>query len=152
MKHSIKSLVSTLFLLLPLLQVACSPTAKLTAPAGFAHIAGDYDDRITSARGVVIGARVESNEPRANLAFWVEAIDLRLQQRGYVTTGTPADVRSKTGLVGKALRYNVGTKKYWVDVYVAESRLVLVEATGRAQDLESSRLEVESAMREVRTN
>lgn len=132
--------------------VACGPSARLTAPAGFAHLDGEYDDRITSARGVVIAARVEKNEPKANLDFWVEAIDLRLQQRGYVLDGSPGDVKSKSGVPGKSLRYNYGGKKYWVDLYATDKRLILVEATGRSQDIDAAKKDIESAMQDVRVN
>ncbi len=152
MKSSMKLLAAALFLLVPLGSVACGPSAKLTAPAGFAHVDGEYDDRISSARGVVIGARVEKNEPKANLEFWVEAIDLRLQQRGYVAKGAPADVKSKSGIPGKALRYDYGGKKYWVDVYATDQRIILVEATGRAQDLEAGKDQIEAAMQGVHVN
>jgi hypothetical protein len=152
MKPSIKLIASALFLLVPLASVACGPSAKLNAPPGFAHVEGEYDDRISSARGVVIAARVEKNEPKANLEFWVEAIDLRLQQRGYVADGNPADVKSKAGIPGKALRYNYGGKKYWVDVYATDKRIILVEATGRAQDLTAGKDQIESAMQDVRVN
>ncbi len=145
-------ILSALALFAALATNACGPSAKLSAPAGFAHVDGDYDDRITSARGVVIAARVEKNEPKANLDFWVEAIDLRLQQRGYVADGTPADVKSKAGVPGKSLRYNYGGKKYWVDVYATDKRLILVEATGRSQDLDAGKKDIESAMQDVRVN
>ncbi len=152
MNTPMKLLVSAMFLLVPLASVACGPSAKLTAPAGFAHVDGEYDDRITSARGVVIAARVEKNEPQANLEFWVEAIDLRLQQRGYVLDGTPGEVKSKSGIPGKALRYNYGGKKYWVDVYATDKRIILVEATGRSQDLDAGKKDIEGAMQGVRIN
>ena len=113
---------------------------------------GDYDDRISSARGVVIAARIEKNEPQANLDFWVEAIDLRLQKRGYTTSAPIASVKNTQGVLGRSLRYASGTNQYWVDVYVSPKHIVIVEATGRAIDLEASRKDVEGAMRDVRTN
>ncbi|CAN5579893.1 hypothetical protein BH09MYX1_BH09MYX1_56840 [soil metagenome] len=152
MNSSMKLLVSALFLLVPLASVACGPSARLNPPPGYARVDGEYDDRITSARGVVIAARVEKNEPQANLDFWVEAIDLRLQQRGYVADGATAEVKSKSGIPGKALRYNYGGKKYWVDVYATDKRIILVEATGRSQDLEAGKKDIEGAMQDVRVN
>lgn len=150
MKNLLKKTLGLALVLCPLGLVACAPSAKLTAPAGFAHVEGDYDDRITSARGVVVAARVEKNDPKANLDFWVEAIDLRLQKRGYVTSSAPIATKTKAGLSGKALRYDYAGKKYWVDVYVTDKSVVLVEATGRAQDLIANSRDVESAMRDVR--
>lgn len=152
MNGRMKSVFCTMMLMTPLLLAACSPTAKLTAPSGFAHVEGDYDDRITSARGVVIAARVEKNDPKANLDFWVEAIDLRLQKRGYVPLATVSPAKSSTGLSGKALRYKYAEKTYWVDVYVTGDRVVLVEAVGRAQDVTTYGREIESAMRDVKVN
>lgn len=149
MKTSILRWFSKVALVLPLSLAACSPSARLVPPAGFAHIEGDYDDRISSARGVVVGVRSLPNEPRANLGFWTEAIDLRLKQRGYAVKSGPVQVKSKSGLVGQGLRYEYGTRKYWVDIYVTDTRILLVEATGRAQDLDASADAVTSAMRDV---
>jgi hypothetical protein len=150
-----KRILGLVLIPLALMGVACGPSAKLAPPAGFAHVDGDYDDRITSPRGVVIGARVERNKPVANLDFWAEAIDLRLRAQGYVAE--PAtDVKSKSGLPGKGLRYTFfdgqRTNRYWVDVFATDQRVILVEAAGDKNDFDAQKDQVDATMLGVRVN
>ena len=139
---------------LALLTAACGPTSKLSAPDGFAHVGGEYDDRVASASGVVIGTRVVANEPKANLDFWTQAIDLRLRQKGYEPYEQPQDVKSETGLPGRSLHYVFfdGTRKnrYFVDVYATSRRILLVEAAGDATDFDANLPKVVGAMRSAR--
>ena len=134
--------------------VACGPGARLSVPDGFAHVGGEYDDRVASADGVVIAARVVKNDPKANLDFWTTAIDLRLQQRGYQPDGKREDVKNNEGLPGRSLHYVFfdGQRKsrYVVDVYATDRRILLVEATGDVADFDASREKVEAAMRSAR--
>jgi len=134
---------------------ACGPSARLAAPPGFAHVDGDYDDRVTSPRGVVVGARVERNKPRANLDFWAEAIDLRLRAQGY-TAEESKDVKARNGLPGKSLRYTYwdGSRqnRYWVDVFATDQRVILVEAGGDKADFDAAKDQLESTMLDVRVD
>jgi hypothetical protein len=150
-------LSSALSLLVPLalLATACGPSARLAAPSGFAHLDGDYDDRVTSPRGVVVGARIEANKPRANLDFWAEAIDLRLRAQGYAPE-EPKDVKAKNGIPGKSLRYTYwdGTRqnRYWVDVFATDQRIILVEAAGDKSDFDAAKDQLEATMLDVRVD
>ncbi len=130
---------------------ACGPASRLSAPDGFAHVGGNYDDRVASANGIVVGTRAFPNEPKANLDFWAQAIDLRLRQHGYELTEQPQDVKSNSGLPGRSLHYSFfdGTRKnrYFVDVYATDRRLLLVEAAGDASDFDANMPKVASAMR-----
>jgi hypothetical protein len=134
--------------------VACGPVSKLSAPDGFAHVGGEYDDRVASASGIAIGTRVVANEPKANLDFWTQAIDLRLRQKGYEPYEQPADVKSDTGLPGRSLHYVYfdGTRKnrYFVDIYATSRRILLVEAAGDATDFDANLPKVVSAMHSAR--
>ena len=138
------------------LSVAASGCASshLVAPDGFAHVGGEYDDRVASANGVVIGTRVVKNDPKANLDFWAQAIDLRLRSRGYEPTEQPQDVKSTSGLEGRALRYVYfdGTYKnrYFVDVYMSGGRILLVEAAGTVTDFDAAGPAVIATMRSAR--
>ena len=131
---------------------ACGPASGLAAPDGFAHLGGDhFDDRIGSASGVVVGTRVVPNEPRANLDFWTQAIDLRLRQRGYVPTDAPKDVKNAAGLAGRSLHYTYNDgSRYYVDVYATSRRILLVEATGAAPDFDANLPKVVETMRSAR--
>jgi hypothetical protein len=141
----------TIVLSLALLTAACGPVSKLSAPDGFAHVDGSYDDRVASACGVVIGTRVVANEPKANLDFWTQAIDLRLRQKGYEPYEQAQDVKSDSGLPGRSLHYVFfdGTRKnrYFVDVYATSRRILLVEAAGDATDFDANLPKVVSTMR-----
>ena len=136
------------------LAFACGPSSHLMAPDGFAHVGGEYDDRVASANGVVIGTRVVANDPKANLDFWAQALDLRLRARGYEPTEQPQDVKSATGLEGRSLHYVFfdGTYKnrYFVDVYTRGKRILLVEAAGTVSDFDAATPQVIATMRSVR--
>jgi hypothetical protein len=131
--------------------VACGPGSHLSAPDGFAHVDGEYDDRVASATGVVIGTRAVANDPRANLDFWTQAIDLRLRARGYEPTEQPQDIKSDSGIPGRSLHYVFfdGTRKnrYFVDIYATHRRILLVEAAGDVADFDGNLPKVVSTMR-----
>lgn len=137
--------------MLSLAAAACGPTSHLAAPDGFAHVGGTFDDRVASASGVVVGTRVVPNEPKANLDFWTQAIDLRLRQRGYEPSEQPQDVKSDSGLPGRSLHYVYfdGTRKnrYFVDVYATSRRILLVEAAGDATEFDATMPKVVATMR-----
>jgi len=140
-----------IIVMLSLAAVACGPTSRLSAPDGFAHVGGTYDDRVASASGVVVGTRVVANEPKANLDFWTQAIDLRLRQRGYEPSEQPQDVKSDSGLPGRSLHYvyfdGARKNRYFVDVYATSRRILLVEAAGDAADFDASMPKVVATMR-----
>ena len=139
---------------LALLTAACGPVSKLSAPDGFAHVGGEYDDRVASASGVVIGTRVVPNEPKANLDFWTQAIDLRLRQKGYEPSEQPQDVKSDSGLPGRSLHYvyydGSHKNRYFVDVYATSRRILVVEAAGAEKDFDANMPKVVGAMRSAR--
>jgi hypothetical protein len=142
---------NVLFAALLSMTAACAPASRLAAPDGFAHIGGEYDDRVASANGIVVGTRVVPNDPKANLDFWTQAIDLRLRNRGYEPSEQPQDVKNDAGLVGRSLRYVYfdGTRKnrYIVDVYATTRRIMLVEAAGAATDFDANLPKVVATMR-----
>jgi hypothetical protein len=98
---------------------------------------------------------VEPNEPRANLSFWAEAVDLRLRAKGYVPE-EPKDVQSSNGIPGRSLRYSYfdGTRRnrYWVDVFATDRRVILVEAAGAQTDFDAVGPLLERTMLDVRVN
>ena len=136
---------------LSLATTACGPGSHLATPDGFAHIGGDFDDRVATPSGVVIGTRVVKNEPKANLDFWTQAIDLRLRARGYELSEQPVDVKSDAGLFGRSLHYVFfdGTRKnrYFVDVYATSRRILVVEAAGDVGDFDANMPKVVATMR-----
>jgi hypothetical protein len=133
---------------------ACGPSSHLIAPDGFAHVGGEFDDRVTSPTGVVVGTRVVANDPKANLDFWTQAIDLRLRARGYEPTEQPLEIKSDGGLPGRSLHYVFfdGTRKnrYFVDVYATTRRILLVEAAGDLTDFDANLPKVVATMRSAK--
>ena len=125
--------------LLPLflLSVACSSGARVSAPDGFAELdeGETYSYRATNAAGVVIAVRTEDNNPRGNLDFWTNAVDLKLKKSGYAAmTEEAGKVSSESGLDGRRLRYHTQKDgrphEYWVTVFVTEDKVIVVEAAG----------------------
>ncbi|GMV17783.1 MAG: hypothetical protein HS104_26580 [Polyangiaceae bacterium] len=134
-----------------LLGSGCSRGFDIKTPDGFAELEGgeDYRYRATSADGVVLAVRREANEPRANLEFWTDAIGNELSQRGY---GSPKaeKVKSKNGTPGQRLEYrtsrNGRPNVLWVTVFVAGSRVVVVETGGDADHFRKVEKEISAAI------
>lgn len=150
------------FVALPVLSIAlilgaCGGSARVTTPPGFAQLesGGEYTYRATTAQGVVVGTRVEPNEPHGNLDFWAEAIDMRLQREGY-HLDVAKSVTATSGLLGKQLRYsrseNGRTVRYLMTVYTTDKRLYLVEAAGDASHFDPLLGSVEQASLTLRAN
>lgn len=133
----------------------CHPSAQLQAPDGFAQLEGQksYEWRAASAQGVVLAVRTEANEPRANVDFWTDAIDLRLRRQGYAAEARK-DVKSSNGADGKQLRYSRvedgRTYRYWLTVFVTSDRVYVVEAGGDKDSFDPAEKTVERAVLTVR--
>ena len=139
--------LSILLLAASALATACGPSVSLQTPPGFAVLPEqkEYLYRAASADGVVLAIRVEDNKPAGNLDFWAEALDRQLQQGSYRPDGKAEDVKSASGLPGRRLKYtreNQGRKyRYWVTVFVTESRVFCVEAGGDEERFKGKALE-----------
>lgn len=119
-----------LLLVLGLLPACRSFQAE--APAGFAPYSSSKIYRAVSPDGVVFRIRSEKNEPRAELAFWQEALKKRMLDAGYhfVREG-----EIKAGpQVGYLLELTapLGTQDYayLIALFEEGDRLVLVESAG----------------------
>lgn len=139
--------------------IACSSGARVSAPDGFAELdEGDtFSYRATNAAGVVIGVRTEDNNPRGNLDFWTNAVDLKLKKSGYAAmTEEASKVSSDTGLDGRRLRYHTQkdgrTHEYWVTVFVTEDKVIVVEAAGdEAYFDKKTQTRIEAAVKTVKS-
>lgn len=118
------------------LLAGCASTAKLSPPDDFAELdQGDtYDFRATNASGVVMGVRVEKNDPRGNLDFWVAALDYKLQKSGYTKKTARSEKIGTASLEGARVKYEITRAgrphAYWLTVFVEEDRVIVVEAAG----------------------
>ncbi len=134
----------------------CTPAPHLFAPSEFAelHDQRSYDYRATSAQGIVLAVRTEPNKPRANVDFWVDAIDVRLRRQGYVAEKS-LSVQSDSGAIGKQIRYtrvepDRRTYCYWVTLFASNDKLYIVEAGGDQEAFKPAEGTVEKAVLSLR--
>jgi hypothetical protein len=126
----------------------------LTAPSHFAELGGSkgYVERLASADGVVIGVRREINDPRGDLAFWSDGLARHLRGRGY-TEHASHELRTRRGAPGRRLELSVWRdgrrQSLWIDVYVTQSQVVLVEAAGDAERFAAREAELRTALASV---
>jgi hypothetical protein len=139
--------LSILLLAASALATACGPSVTMQTPPGFAVLPKqtEYLYRAATADGVVLAVRAEDNKPSGNLDFWSEALDRQLQQASYKPDGKPEDVKSASGIPGRRLKYtreNQGrTYRYWMTVFVTETRVFCVEAGGDQDRFKGKSLE-----------
>ena len=140
--------IAALALALAALGTGCTHTT-LAAPKGFARMDGSYDFRATNPKGVVVAARTHGNDPQASLGFWAEAVDLKLESKGYKRIADK-DVKSTGGVPGKLLQYDMGSGyRYWVAVFASDRHVVVTEATGYKDDVEPIAADLEHSMASV---
>jgi hypothetical protein len=113
---------------------------KAATPAGFVELPDQdpsFDYRATTHDGVVLAVRALENEPRGDLAFWAQAIELRLRLQGGYALLETRPVRDARGVEGRQLRFghDEGSRPhlYYLTLFVTK-RIFLVEAGG-ARDL-----------------
>lgn len=131
----------------------CS-NVRMQTPAGFAaHDDETYDYRASDGEGVVLAVRSEKNDPEGDLEFWSSAVDVRLRKAGYAAQDR-REVTSLDGREGRQLRYEVTsggrTLAFWVTVFVAGRRVVIVEAGGDTELFEPKAKVVEAAIASLR--
>jgi hypothetical protein len=109
-----------------------SAGVTLVAPEGFA--AGRKAGRFhaLSPDDVMLRVRVEKNKPEADLAFWREAMTVRMTEAGYhvVATGDVTAGGTPGALLELSAPDGASDATYLVALFVDGKRLVLVEAAG----------------------
>jgi hypothetical protein len=151
--------IRLLLLLLAASALACGRPFKVETAPGFVELenqsdSSDYAYRATTPEGVTFGVRVIDDEKRGDLAFWMRALTLQLHDvTGYAMLET-ADVKSNDGTPGKLLKlgHDEDGKPYlyWLAVYMAQSRLYVVEAGGTKEQMERARPQVDWMMKSVK--
>ncbi len=113
--------------------LACGCTGfDAGVPEGFAAFDDWSQTRGVSAEGVVFRVRSEDNEPRAELAFWREALKKRMVDAGYaLVSESEVKAGSATGYFLE-LAAPVGQEDYTygVALFTRGKKLVLVESAG----------------------
>jgi hypothetical protein len=151
--------IRLLLLILAMSALACGRPFKIQTAPGFVELenqadSSDYAYRATTPEGVTLGVRVIDDEQRGDLAFWMKALTLQLHDvTGYALLET-SDVKSNDGTPGRMLRlgHDEDGKPYlyWLAVYMAQSRLYLVEAGGTKEQMERARPQIEWMMKTVK--
>ena len=140
------------------LAAGCGGAVELPEPDGFVVLdesrQSPFAERATTAGGVVIGVRELDNDPHGPLAFWVDAVKERLRRAGGYALVGEEEVRAASGQVGRRLRFgrDQGARgySYWVTLFVAGDRLVVVEAGGPTDAFEAARDDLAAAIDGVR--
>lgn len=142
-------------LALCLVSSACqSYTAK--TPPGFAemkvHKRSPYVYRAASPEGLVLAVRVEKNEPKGDLPFWVGVLDSRLQEQDYTFESSKTFVCAKT--TGRELVYRVErdgrAHHYRVQLVVSDQHVTVVEFGGATHRLMEALPQLEKAAASLR--
>jgi hypothetical protein len=125
---------------------ACARHFDIQTPSGMIELSrtSDYSYRAMTPDGVVVGVRVIPEGGKADLAFWTQAVALRMKElSGYAV----ADTASLDGVKGKELRFGHDESgkpySYIVRIFVEGGRLFVVEAGGMKDEMERSKQTVE---------
>ena len=121
----------------------CGKSFVIPTAPGFVKLEDQepaYDDRATTADGVVVGVREIKHEPKGDDAFWVQAIKNQMRSMsGYALLQT-VEVTTKGGQKGTQMRFGHDEKGepllYWVTVFVTEKRIFVVEFGGTKVQLD----------------
>jgi len=150
------TLIATLF---ALGAFACTPT--FATPKGFVDLDdATYDQRATTADGLVLAGRELDNDPEGDLAFWSHAIENQMRLRGGYALLEKRTVKNAGGHEGTALRFghDEGNQPhlYTVAVYVTQDTfwksgtIYLFEAGGPKALVEKNVASIDWAIAHVR--
>lgn len=149
MKHTICAL-------LLLCLGACGPKFVHRTPQGFVELEDqrNYDYRAITADGLVLAARAIPHEPRGEISFWKDAVANHMRQRGGYALLSEIDVKTKSGLSGKQLRFGHDEGQtphlYYVTLFVTEDDIYLLEAGGTKKLVEANADKIDWAVEEFR--
>ena len=125
----------------------CRPTA----PEGFAPFRKPGRFQAVSADDVIYRVRAHKNKPKAELAFWREALRQRMIDAGYRLVGEQKiESDGQEGyLIELAGANGPKDQAYLIGLYVRGGRLITVEATGEANEMAAQRAAVVKAMQQL---
>ena len=140
----------------------CTPT--FATPKGFVDLdeSTSYDQRATTADGLVLAGREIENDPEGDLAFWSHAIENQMRMRGGYALIDKRKVNTANGHEGEVLRFghDEGNEPhlYYVALFVTpgtfweDGTIYLVEAGGPRELVEKSAASIDWAIRNVRVD
>ncbi len=144
--------------LLLLTLCACGRPFKIRTAPGMVELEDQeplYSYRAIAPDGVVVAVRVIDTDDQGDLGFWTHATILRMHQmNGYALLGS-ADVVSRDGTAGKELRFGHDEASgkpflYNVRLFVAQSRLFVVETGGNKEQMDRYAKSVEWTLASLR--
>jgi hypothetical protein len=129
--------------LFALAATACGRSYDVAAAPGFVKLEREqepYDWRAVAPDGVAVAVRVVKLEDRADLAFWVHAVTLRMRDAGGYALVGQRDVRSRDGTAGRELVFGHDESGkpfvYRVRLFLGDKRLYVVEAGGTKEQMD----------------
>jgi hypothetical protein len=123
-----------------LLSAACGSPVAIKTPSGFADVTeqskGGYDYRATSADGVVLSVKRIKREPQdAEPAFWYQAVENHIRQKGAYARLSSNPVKSADGVEGLQIVFghdqNGQPYLYNVAIFLTAKTIVVAEFGGR---------------------
>ena len=120
----------------------------VSPPEGFSAYKTRHEHRAVSPDEVLYRVRSEKHKPRADLAFWKEAVTVRMAEAGYTS------LRDQEITAGAAQGWFIeftaplGTQDYayGIAAFPLGSKLVVVEAAGEVSRYEARRDEIVAAI------
>jgi hypothetical protein len=135
--------------LLLLLASACGRPFDVKTAPGFVELNNQapYAYRATTPEGLVFAVRVVDDEERGDLAFWTRTLTLQMRDvSGYALLDTK-DVTAHDGTKGKRLVFGHDEDNkpfaYEVSIFMAQSRLFVVEAGGPKGEMDRWRPQID---------
>ncbi len=143
MKPSIPARIANILVFVALASVtACGRPFKIeTAPGLYElhHQEPRHDFRAMTPEGVVVSVRAIDTDGRGDLEFWTRTFARRMQQLNGYALLADAAVISRDGTSGRELRFGHDESgkpyTYSVRLFVAQSRLFVVELGGPADEV-----------------
>jgi len=112
---------------------ACGSAWQMQTPTGFVPFRDKSGPAFITADGVRCSLRTEDNYPKADLAFWTDALQRHLVARGYLLHGQQC-FKTTAGLDGCTSEFVVPHGgEDWVfaqTIYVTDDELQILEAAG----------------------
>lgn len=133
--------------------VGCGRPFKAATPDGFIEFEDRYDNsttheyRASTADGVVLAIRSFENDPEADMALAVRALENRVRLgQGYALIDKK-EVTARDGTKGTTLRFGHdeegGAHLYYVTVFVTEDYVYVLEAGGKKDLVEKADKSIE---------
>jgi len=139
----------TLFVAISTLASCASFHAE--SPQGFAPYREGKDFRAVSPDGVLYKVSAEKHKPKADLAFWKEALALRMRAAGYHITDSLSLTIDNTPAFGLLLEAPLGTsdQSYLIVAIPGNSHIVVVEAAGDTPKFAARKDDILTAVRNI---